>query len=89
MAASKSYAAAVKVSTASIAPQTDLTWPNAEDKFKKISDLKKAQKKATKAAQNRHRCLWIHEIHEMIYLESQASVNQRQEKTPKIRKRIV
>ena len=36
VAASKSYAAAVKVSTTSIATQTDLTWPNAEDTFKKI-----------------------------------------------------
>ena len=52
VAASKSYAAAVKVSTTSIATQTDLTWPNAEDKFKKISDLEKAKKKATKAAKN-------------------------------------
>ena len=49
VAASKSYAAAVKVSTTSIATQTDLTWPNAEDTFKKISDLEKAKKKAAKA----------------------------------------
>ena len=52
VAASKSYAAAVKVSTTSIATQTDLTWPNAEDKFKKISDVEKAKKKAAKAANN-------------------------------------
>ena len=52
MAASKSYAAAVKVSTTSIATQTDLTWPTAEDTFKKISDLEKAKKKAAKAAKN-------------------------------------
>ena len=52
MAASKSYAAAVKVSATSIATQTDLTWPNAEDTFKKISDLEKAKKKAAKAAKN-------------------------------------
>ena len=52
VAASKSYAAAVKVSTTSIATQTELTWPNAEDKFKKISDLEKAKKKAAKAAKN-------------------------------------
>ena len=54
VAASKSYAAAVKVSTTSIATQTDLTWPNAEDKFKKIFDLKKAIKKAAKAAKNQN-----------------------------------
>ena len=53
VAASKSYAAAVKVSTTSIATQTDLTWPNAEDKFKKIFDLENAKKKkAAKAAKN-------------------------------------
>ncbi|XP_041376818.1 uncharacterized protein LOC121389287 [Gigantopelta aegis] len=40
-AAGKSYAAAVKVSTTSIAIQTDLTWPSGEDKFKNISDLEK------------------------------------------------
>ena len=52
LAASKSYAAAVQVSTTIIATQTDLTWPNAEDKLKKISDLEKAKKQAAKAAQN-------------------------------------
>ena len=50
VAASKLYAAAVKVSKTSIATQTDLTWPNAEDKFKKICDLEKAKMKAAKAA---------------------------------------
>ena len=48
VAASKSYAAAVKVSTTSIATQTDLTWPIAEDKFKKISDLEKAKRRLQK-----------------------------------------
>ena len=52
MAVSKSYAAAVKVSTTSIATQRDLTWPNAEDKFKKISYLEKAKKKAAEAVKN-------------------------------------
>ncbi|XP_041355359.1 uncharacterized protein LOC121372987 [Gigantopelta aegis] len=42
-ASGKSYATAVKVSTTSVAIQTDLTWPNSEDKFKKISDLEKVQ----------------------------------------------
>ena len=51
VAASKSYAAAVKVSTTSIAAQRDLTWPNA-DTFKKISHLEKAKKKAAKATKN-------------------------------------
>ena len=37
----KSYAAAVKVSTSNIATQTDLTWSNGEDKYKKISDIEK------------------------------------------------
>ena len=54
IAASKSYAAADKVSTTSIATQTDLAWPNVEDKFKKISDLEKAKKKAAKAAKHQH-----------------------------------
>ena len=85
VAASKSYAAAVNVSTTSIATQPDLTWPNAEDKFKKISDLEKQKRRLQKQQkikiQSRHRCLWIHEI--------QAPVSQRQEKTQKIRKRIV
>ena len=55
----KSYAAAVKVSTSNIATQTDLTWYNGEDKYKKISDIEKkkkkqiakAQKQSTKSAQ--------------------------------------
>ncbi|XP_041357653.1 uncharacterized protein LOC121374613 [Gigantopelta aegis] len=49
-AAGKSYAAAVKVSTTSVAVQTDLTWPNGEDKFKKISVIEKVTKQNTKAA---------------------------------------
>ncbi|XP_041369896.1 uncharacterized protein LOC121383865 [Gigantopelta aegis] len=40
----KSYATAVKVSTTSIATQTDLTWPNSEDTFKKISHPKDVKK---------------------------------------------
>ena len=52
VAASKSYAAAVKVSTTSIATKTDLTWPNAEDTFKKISDFEKAKKEVAKAVKN-------------------------------------
>jgi hypothetical protein len=51
VAAGKSYAAAVKVSTISITTQTDLTWPIGEDKFKKISDIERAQRQAAKAAQ--------------------------------------
>ena len=50
VAASKSYAAVVKVSTTSIATQTDLTWPYAEDTFKKISDLEKAKKEGCKSS---------------------------------------
>jgi len=46
-----SYAAAVKVSTNSISTQTDLTWPIDVDKYKKVSDITKAQKQATKAVQ--------------------------------------
>ena len=49
--ASKSYAAAVKVSTTNITTQTDLTWPNAKDKFKKISDLEKAKNQEAKLTQ--------------------------------------
>ena len=40
----KYYAAAVKVSTSNIAIQTDLTWSNGEDKYKKISDIEKTKK---------------------------------------------
>ncbi|XP_041349432.1 uncharacterized protein LOC121368750 [Gigantopelta aegis] len=40
----KSYATALKVSTTSIATQTDLTWPNSEDTFKKISHPKDVKK---------------------------------------------
>ena len=48
VAASKSYAAAVKVSTTNIATQTDLIEPNAEDKLKN-SGLEKVKKKAVKS----------------------------------------
>ena len=43
----KSYAAAVKMSTSNIAIQTDLTWSNGEDKYKKISDIEKTDCKST------------------------------------------
>ena len=35
------YYAAVKVSTSNIAIQTDLTWSIGDDKYKKVSDIKK------------------------------------------------
>ena len=46
VAASKLYVIAVNVSTTSIATQTDLTWSNADDKSRKISDSKKTKKQA-------------------------------------------
>ena len=49
--AGKSYATAIKVSTENALVQTDLTWPNGADRSKKVSDIEKAQKKATKAVQ--------------------------------------
>ena len=49
--AGKSYATAGKVSTTNASVQTDLTWPNGADRFIKISDIQKARKQATKAAQ--------------------------------------
>ena len=49
--AGKSYATAVKVSTTNVSVQTDLTWPNGADRFIKISDIQKARKQATNAAQ--------------------------------------
>ena len=49
--AGKSYATAVKVSTTTASVQTDLTWPNGADRMKKISDIEKAHKQATKAVQ--------------------------------------
>ena len=45
----KSYAPAVKVFTSNIAIQTDLTWSNGEDKYKKISDIEKTKKQIAKA----------------------------------------
>ena len=51
VAAGKSYAAAVKASTKSIQVQTDLTWPINEIKFKKVSEIEKAKRQATKAVQ--------------------------------------
>ncbi|XP_041368572.1 uncharacterized protein LOC121382919 [Gigantopelta aegis] len=47
----KSYAAAVKVSTRSVAINTDLTWRYDEAKYRKLSDVEKAAKQADKAAQ--------------------------------------
>ena len=47
MVESKSYTAAVKVSTTSISTQTDLTLPIAEDKFKKT---KKQKSKSTQVS---------------------------------------
>ena len=49
--AGKSYAVAIKVSMTSVSIQTDLTWPINEDKFRKISDIEKAQRQAAKAVQ--------------------------------------
>ena len=39
----KSYAAVVRVSTNNTSVQTYLTWPNTEDKFKKVSEIERAQ----------------------------------------------
>ena len=47
----RSYAAVVKVPTKSISTNTELTWPCNESKYRKLSDIQKAQKQATKAAQ--------------------------------------
>ena len=84
-ATGKTYAAMVKVSTTSVAIQTDLTWSNGEEKYKKMSDIKKTNKQIAKAASNKfqklHKCLWIPEIHQKVYLGSQAQVNLRQAKT--------
>ena len=75
----------VKVSTTSVAIQTDLTWSNGEEKYTKMSDIKKTNKQIAKAASNKfqklHKCLWIPEIHQKVYLGSQAQVNLRQAKT--------
>ena len=40
----------VKVSTTSVAIQTDLTWFNGEDNNKKRADIKKTNKQIAKAA---------------------------------------
>ena len=48
-ATGKTYAAMVKVSTTSVAIQTDLTWSNGEEKYKNIADIKKTNKQIAKA----------------------------------------
>ena len=48
--AEKSYAAAVKITTKSVATNTDLTWPYNEPKFKKLSDIERSQRQVAKAA---------------------------------------
>ena len=40
----------VKVSTTSVATQTDLTWSNGEEKYKQMEDIKKTNKQIAKAA---------------------------------------
>ena len=40
----------LQVSTTNASVQTDLTWPNGADRLKKVSDIEKAQKQATEAA---------------------------------------
>ena len=53
VAPNKSCAATVNVSATNIAIQTDLTWPTAEDKVKKVSDFEKSPKRqAAEAAKN-------------------------------------
>ena len=49
-ATGKTYAAMVKVSTTSVAIQTDLTWSNGEENYKIIADIKKTNKQIAKAA---------------------------------------
>ena len=49
-ASGKSYCVAVRVSTNNASVQTDLTWPITEDKFKKVSEIEKAQRQAIKAS---------------------------------------
>ena len=67
VAASKLYAIAVNVSTTSTATQTDLTFGFKEEE-KKRTYLKTNQ-------QSPHTCLWILEIHQKIYLETQVVVH--------------
>ena len=38
----------VKVSTTSVAIQTDLTWTNSKEKYKKTADIEKAKKQIAK-----------------------------------------
>ena len=61
-ATGKTYGAMVKVSTTSVAIQTDLTWSNGEEKKKWLTLKNK---------------IWIPEIHQKVYLGSQAHVNLR------------
>ena len=62
----KFYDGAVNVSTSNIAIQTDLTWSNGEDKYKKISDIEKTLKNILQKHINKllrqHRCLWMVKI---------------------------
>ena len=82
----KSAAAAVKVSTSNIATQTDLTWSNGEDKYKKISDIEKKPRlqKHINRILSQHRCLWMLKLlQKACLLGNQAPVAICQEKTPK------
>ena len=60
VAAGKSFAAAVKVSTRSVATNTDLTWRFDEAKYKKLSDVEKGLKQAEKASQKQKEALRKH-----------------------------
>ena len=85
-ATGKTYVAMVKVSTTSVSIQTDLTWSNGEEKYKQMTDIKKKKKKELQKLpvskfQKLHKCLWILEIHQKVYLGSQAQVNLRQATT--------
>ena len=46
----KSYAAVVRVSTNNASVQTNLTWPNTEYTFKRVSEIQKAQRQVIKAS---------------------------------------
>ena len=89
----KSYAAAVKVSTSNIAIQTDLTWSNGEDKYKKISDIEKQNTRKNRLQKHinkilrQHICLWMVRILQKAWLlGNQARVSLDQEDTNNLNK---
>ena len=83
----KSYTAVARVSTNNASVQTDLTWPNTEDKFKKVSETEKAQRQAIKASLKQASKM-KQVSSEVKVLEKQALASLSQQRTPIMKTRI-